>query len=142
MDTHYEVLILGGGTAGLTVASHVADRIGGSRLGIVEPSTTHYYQPLWTLVGGGIFSREESARAEGDLMPDAVTWIRDAVTAVDPTTRSVVTSASGMRHVLWLRRSTCCRSWSSAPSGKIDAPRAASSGSSTRCDSAGASCAR
>ena len=95
MNTHYEVLILGGGTAGLTVASQLASRIGGSRLGIVEPSTTHYYQPLWTLVGGGIFSREESARAEGDLMPDAVTWIRDAVTAVDPTTRSVVTSASG-----------------------------------------------
>src|SRR5688500_8786028 len=95
MDTHYEVLILGGGTAGLTVASQLADRIGGSRLGIVEPSSTHFYQPLWTLVGGGIFSREESAREESDLIPDAVTWIRDAATAVDPATRSVVTSASG-----------------------------------------------
>ena len=79
MDTHYEVLILGGGTAGLTVASQLADRIGGRRLAIVEPSATHYYQPLWTLVGGGIFSREESAREEADLIPDDVTWIRDAV---------------------------------------------------------------
>jgi sulfide:quinone oxidoreductase len=41
MDTHYEVLILGGGTAGLTVASQLADRIGGRRLAIVEPSPTH-----------------------------------------------------------------------------------------------------
>jgi sulfide:quinone oxidoreductase len=95
MDTHYEVLILGGGTAGLTVASQLADRIGGRRLAIVEPSAAHYYQPLWTLVGGGIFSREESAREEADLIPDDVTWIRDAVTAVDPEKRSVMTSTTG-----------------------------------------------
>jgi sulfide:quinone oxidoreductase len=95
MDTHYEILILGGGTAGLTVASQLADRIGGRRLAIVEPSPTHYYQPLWTLVGGGIFSREESAREEADLIPDDVTWIRDVATSVDPEKRSVVTAASG-----------------------------------------------
>jgi sulfide:quinone oxidoreductase len=95
MDTHYEVLIVGGGTAGLTVASQLADRIGGRRLAIVEPSPTHYYQPLWTLVGGGIFPREESAREEADLIPDDVTWIRDVATSVDPEKRSVVTSASG-----------------------------------------------
>jgi sulfide:quinone oxidoreductase len=95
MDTHYEVLILGGGTAGLTVASQLADRIGGRRVAIVEPSPTHYYQPLWTLVGGGIFSREESARDEADLIPDGVMWIRDLATSVDPEKRSVVTASSG-----------------------------------------------
>ena len=95
METHYDILVLGGGTAGLTVASQLADRIGGGHLGIVEPSSKHYYQPLWTLVGGGIFPREESARDEADLMPDGVTWIRDAVTAVDPDRRSVATTASG-----------------------------------------------
>jgi sulfide:quinone oxidoreductase len=95
MDTHYEVLILGGGTAGLTVASQLADRIGGRRVAIVEPSPTHYYQPLWTLVGGGIFSREESAREEADLIPDGVMWIRDLATSVDPEKRSVVTASSG-----------------------------------------------
>lgn len=95
MDTHYDVLILGGGTAGLTVASQLADRIGGNHIGIVEPSLKHYYQPLWTLVGGGIFTREESARDEADFIPDDVTWIRDAVTSVDPDKRSIATSSSG-----------------------------------------------
>jgi sulfide:quinone oxidoreductase len=95
MDKHYDILILGGGTAGLTVASQLAHRIGGRRLAIVEPSTTHYYEPLWTLVGGGIFPREDSARDEADLMPDEITWIRDAATAVDPERRSVATSTSG-----------------------------------------------
>jgi sulfide:quinone oxidoreductase len=95
MGTHYDVLILGGGTAGLTVASQLADRIGGRRVAIVEPSPTHYYQPLWTLVGGGIFSREESAREEADLIPDDVTWIRDVATSIDPQERRVVTATSG-----------------------------------------------
>jgi sulfide:quinone oxidoreductase len=92
MNTHHHILILGGGTAGLTVGSQLADRIGGGQIGIVEPSSTHYYQPLWTLVGGGIFPREDSARDEADLIPDDATWIRDAATTVDPEKRRVITS--------------------------------------------------
>jgi sulfide:quinone oxidoreductase len=95
MDQHYDVLILGGGTAGLTVASQLAQRVGPQQIAIVEPSATHYYQPLWTLVGGGIFAREDSARDEADLIPDGVAWIRDAATAVDPLQRRVTTSTSG-----------------------------------------------
>ena len=95
MDAHYDILILGGGTAGLTVASQLADRIDGRHVGIVEPSLKHYYQPLWTLVGGGIFPREESERDEADLIPEGIAWIRDAVVTVDPVTRSVATSSSG-----------------------------------------------
>ena len=95
MEKHFEILILGGGTAGLTIASQLAARIGGRHLAIVEPSTTHYYQPLWTLVGGGIFPREDSAREEGDLIPDEVTWIRDAAMSIDPKTRRVATSDNG-----------------------------------------------
>jgi sulfide:quinone oxidoreductase len=95
MDTHHDILILGGGTAGLTVASQLADRTGGHHIGIVEPSLKHYYQPLWTLVGGGIFPREESERDEADLIPDGIAWIRDAVVAVDPDRRSVATSSGG-----------------------------------------------
>lgn len=95
METHYDILILGGGTAGLTVASQLADRIDGRHLGIVEPSPTHYYQPLWTLVGGGIFPREDSARDEAGLIPDGVTWIRDAASRIDPEQRSVTTATGG-----------------------------------------------
>ncbi|HET7698012.1 MAG TPA: FAD/NAD(P)-binding oxidoreductase [Vicinamibacterales bacterium] len=96
MDTHHDILILGGGTGGLTVASQLAPRVGGHHIAIVEPSPKHYYQPLWTLVGGGMFRREESQRDEADLIPDGVTWIREAVAAVDPDKRTVVTSSGAM----------------------------------------------
>jgi len=53
------VLIIGGGTAGITVAARLA-RAGEQEIAIIEPSEKHYYQPLWTLVGAGIASAEET----------------------------------------------------------------------------------
>ena len=95
MQSHYEILIIGGGTAGLTVASQLAGRIGGGTIAVIEPSAKHYYQPLWTLVGGGIFPKEESARDEADLIPDGVTWIQEAATSIDPEHHTVHTAVTG-----------------------------------------------
>lgn len=96
MQTHFDILIIGGGTAGLTVASQLVARAAGATIGVIEPSSVHYYQPLWTLVGGGIFPKEESRRDEGDLIPEGVTWIREAAVAIDPDAHSVQTSLTGL----------------------------------------------
>lgn len=95
MQSHYEILIIGGGTGGLTVASQLVAKVGAGAIAVVEPSATHYYQPLWTLVGGGIFPKEESARDEADFIPEGVTWIQAAATAIDPEHRTVHTAATG-----------------------------------------------
>ncbi|MEZ5420739.1 MAG: FAD/NAD(P)-binding oxidoreductase [Vicinamibacterales bacterium] len=95
MQTHYEILIIGGGTGGLTVASQLATRVDAGAIAVLEPSATHYYQPLWTLVGGGIFPKEDSARAEADFIPEGVTWLQDAATSIDPDHRTVHTARTG-----------------------------------------------
>jgi len=95
VQTHFNILIIGGGTAGLTVASQLATRIERGAIAVVEPSAQHYYQPLWTLVGGGIFPKEESARKEADFIPEGVTWIRQAATRIDPEQRVVDTALTG-----------------------------------------------
>ncbi len=81
---HYQVLIVGGGSAGITVAAYLANEPSKPEVAIIEPSTRHFYQPLWTLVGAGVFPRENSMRDEADFIPPGTTWIQDAVSAFDP----------------------------------------------------------
>lgn len=87
--THHQVLIIGGGSAGLSVAALLRNQANPPQVAIVEPSSKHYYQPLWTLVGGGVFSREESMRDEADFIPAGVTWIQDYVASLDPDNNSI-----------------------------------------------------
>ncbi|MEW4528127.1 FAD/NAD(P)-binding oxidoreductase [Maioricimonas sp. JC845] len=88
---HHQIVIVGGGTAGVTVAARLLNQRPELNVAIIEPSAKHFYQPLWTLVGGGMFPREESARNEADVIPDEATWIQDAVTAFDPEAGTITT---------------------------------------------------
>jgi len=86
------ILIVGGGAAGLTVASQLHRARPQLAITLLEPSTDHYYQPGWTLVGAGVFSLEQTRRDEAGLIPPGVEWIRDAAAAFDPVGQTVTTS--------------------------------------------------
>ncbi len=92
--THHRVVIVGGGSAGISVASRLAGEI--DDIAIIDPSDKHYYQPLWTLVGGGCSKRETSVRNQSSLIPKGVTWLRDAATAFDPDNNAVETASGKM----------------------------------------------
>lgn len=87
---HFDVLILGAGSAGISVAARLR-RQGVGRIGIVDPAEFHYYQPLWTLVGGGRAPAAESRRAMDALIPKGVEWVRDAAVTIDPEANAVTT---------------------------------------------------
>jgi sulfide:quinone oxidoreductase len=95
MTQHSKILIIGGGTAGITVAARLR-RANAPGVTVLEPSPTHYYQPLWTLVGGGRATLAESARREASVMPRGTRWVRDRATTVDPAAH-LVTTADGAR---------------------------------------------
>ena len=91
MSEQHDVLIIGGGTAGITVAAQLLQQEAAPKVTIVDPSKTHDYQPIWTLVGGGVFPREVSRRAMSEVMPRGVNWIRDRVTGFNPEKNEIQT---------------------------------------------------
>jgi sulfide:quinone oxidoreductase len=86
----YDALIVGGGAAGCSVAASLLKRRPGLSVAIVEPRDIHYYQPGWTLVGGGIFDRARTERPMARAIPKGVKWIRAAVAGFEPERNAVV----------------------------------------------------
>ncbi|MFI9812891.1 NAD(P)/FAD-dependent oxidoreductase [Saccharothrix variisporea] len=84
---HHEVVIIGGGAAGISTAARL--RRLGRDVALVEPSDVHHYQPLWTLIGGGRAPAGASARPMRKLVPRGTHWLRTAAVGVDPFERRV-----------------------------------------------------
>jgi sulfide:quinone oxidoreductase len=87
------IVIIGAGTAGITVAARLQQSKYYVDVTVVDPSDKHYYQPLWTFVGAGVFKASDSVRDEASVIPKGVTWIKQRVTAVDAQNNLVVTDA-------------------------------------------------
>ena len=81
---NHDILIIGGGSAGIGLAASLKKRQPDLQIAIVEPADKHYYQPSWTLVGAGEFDAQDSVRNMAEVMPAGVSWIRAAVSGFDP----------------------------------------------------------
>ena len=80
----HRVLVLGGGSAGITVAARLLRADPTLEVDLVEPSETHYYQPLWTLVGRGVVEPQRTSRPMSALVPKGVTWHQARVARIVP----------------------------------------------------------
>lgn len=90
VDASHEVVIIGGGAAGIAVASSLKARKPDLDIAIIDPADVHYYQPGWTMVGGGIFKAATTARTMASLIPTGVYWIKAAVAAFEPEKNVVI----------------------------------------------------
>ena len=54
---------------------------------------THYYQPLWTLVGGGMNSLEQSAKPMEKVLPKRARWIKDRAVRFHPEENRLITAS-------------------------------------------------
>ena len=89
-DLFHSVVIVGGGAGGIAVAASLKARKPDLDVALIDPADVHYYQPGWTMVGGGVFSPAATARTMASLIPDGVRWIKAAVAAFEPERRAVI----------------------------------------------------
>ncbi|XP_077524567.1 sulfide:quinone oxidoreductase, mitochondrial-like [Amblyomma americanum] len=87
----YKLLVVGGGSGGIATAAKFASKLGKGQVCVLEPRDAHCYQPLWTLVGGGIKQVSDSVRPMADVMPRQAEWIQDEAEAFVPQENTVVT---------------------------------------------------
>ncbi len=86
---HYTVLIVGGGAAGVSVANNMRRQNSSIDIAIIEPSEKHYYQPGFTIIGGGAYTLKKTTKNEADLIHPSVTWKKDYAESFQPDANTV-----------------------------------------------------
>lgn len=94
MTQHHTLLIVGGGAAGVSVANNMRRQDAKIDIAIIEPSEKHYYQPGFTIIGGGAYTLKKTTRNEADLIHSSVKWIKDYADTFQPD-ENTVTLRSG-----------------------------------------------
>lgn len=97
MKQHYQILIVGGGNAGISLAAQLFRKDPKLDIAIMDPAKKHYYQPAWTLVGAGVFDLNATERTEAEVMPKKATWIQEGAATFEPE-QNAVTSTAGNKY--------------------------------------------
>lgn len=90
----FDVVVIGGGTGGICTAARLKNCLPKLNIGIIEPSGTHNYQPLFTLFATGHVDAKQTHRPMSEVIPKGCHWIRDSVASIVPE-RNEITLSGG-----------------------------------------------
>jgi len=89
-DVKGKVVIVGGGLAGMSTAARLKSSAANLEITVIEPNPlSTSYQPGQTLVGGGIWAKNEVVYNRDEYVPSGVNLIKGSVTAFDPDNNKV-----------------------------------------------------
>ena len=91
MKSHYQIAIIGAGTAGIMTAAQLLKKDKSLDIVIIDPADKHYYQPAWTLVGAGTYDFDKTEKPIRDLIPEQAKWIQDSVISFYPEENKIET---------------------------------------------------
>jgi NADPH-dependent 2,4-dienoyl-CoA reductase/sulfur reductase-like enzyme len=83
------IVVIGGGSAGIGISAMLLNQ-GAKHVTIIEPSSLHYYQPLWTLVGAGMKPASDSVRPTAAIMPKGALWMQLSAAGILPDENTVL----------------------------------------------------
>jgi len=95
-NQHHQIVIVGGGNAGISVAAQLLIKNRKLDIAIVDPADKHYYQPAWTLVGSGVFNIQDTERNEAEVIPRNAKWLKEKVSSFQPE-QNTITLGNGQQ---------------------------------------------
>lgn len=96
-DVKAKIVIVGGGAAGCSMASLLAKKISNPNLTIIEPNEQSVlYQPGQSLIGGGVWKKEDILDDSADYFPSEAKWLKESVVEFDPDNKKVITDKTGV----------------------------------------------
>ena len=102
MKNHHQIVIVGGGNAGISIASQLLRKDSTLDIAIIDGAKKHYYQPAWTLVGGGEFNIKDTERDEASVIPAGANWIQQMVQGFLPDENKVTLADGSALHYDYL----------------------------------------
>jgi len=90
-----DIVIVGGGTAGITVTARVRRSAPNAKITLIAPNDVHLYQSGQVYVAAGLYREFDNKRRTKELVPDNVTWLQDRVTRFSPENNKVQTEKHG-----------------------------------------------
>jgi len=87
----HQIVIVGGGSGGITTAAQLLLKDKNLDIAVIEPSEKHCYQPGWTLASGGLIDPKKIIHDKKEVMPKQVHWIKEFVAKFDPDNNSLTT---------------------------------------------------
>jgi sulfide:quinone oxidoreductase len=91
-ERHHRVLIVGGGSAGITVAAQLLRARPGLDVAILEPATVHEYQSGWIPAGAGLLPLASTHRPEASVIPPGACWIQGSAIRFEPEAQRLITA--------------------------------------------------
>lgn len=92
MAKHHQIIVIGGGNAGISVSAQLLRKKNNLDIAIIEPSDKHYYQPAWTLVGAGDFDINKTVRPMESVIPPRAKWIKERCLSFQPEENQITLS--------------------------------------------------
>ncbi len=88
-----KIVIVGGGISGMATAARLSRTLSDPDITVIEPDPTSVsYQPGQTLVGAGVWSKEDIIYNRDEHAPSGITLIKDSVASFDPDNNKVTTA--------------------------------------------------
>merc|ERR1712137_156781 len=88
------IVIVGGGAAGLAMLNVLNETFPAKQLCLIEPSPEVHYQPIWTLIGGGVCSSNAiesfSKRPTEDYIPVNTMWYQERAQEINPDSNEII----------------------------------------------------